>query len=96
VASCGAGGLSGGIVGAVIGAVLAGLVVVAMTAALPGESPILAKSELAPQVLAYNHELLGFVPAQVERMYEAKRKELFRDWAGAETESPAPLPSPAK
>ena len=88
--------LGGALVGAVIGAVLAGLVVVAMTAALPGESPILAKSELAPQVLAYNHELLGFVPAQVERVYEEKRGELFRDWAGATTESPAPSPSPVK
>ncbi|HUN57718.1 MAG TPA: CvpA family protein [Candidatus Binataceae bacterium] len=88
--------LGGAIVGAVIGVVLAGLVVVAMTAALPAESPILVKSELAPQVAAYNHELLGFIPAQVEQMFEEKRAELLRDWAAAETESPAPSPSSAK
>jgi hypothetical protein len=35
----------------------------AMTAALSAESPILAKSELAPQIVSYHHELLGFVPA---------------------------------
>lgn len=85
--------LGGALVGAVIGAVLAGLVVVAMTAALPAESPLLAKSRLAPRVLSYNRELLGFVPAQVEKMYEAKRAELFRDWAAAETETPAPSPA---
>ena len=88
--------LGGAVVGAVIGVVLAGLVVVAMTAALPAESPTLTKSKLAPQVAGYNHELLGFVPPQVERMYEEKRAELFRDWAAASTESPAPSPSPAK
>jgi uncharacterized membrane protein required for colicin V production len=88
--------LGGAIVGALIGSVLAGLVVVAMTAALPGESPLLAKSKLAPRVLSYNRELLGFVPAQVEKMYEVKRAELFRDWAAAETETPAPSPEPAK
>jgi membrane protein required for colicin V production len=88
--------LGGAIVGALIGLVLAGLVVVAMTAALPAESPILVKSELAPQVAAYNHELLGFIPAEVEKMFEQKRAELLRDWAAAETESPAASPSPAK
>ncbi|HEX4210294.1 MAG TPA: CvpA family protein [Candidatus Binataceae bacterium] len=88
--------LGGAIVGTLIGVVLAGLIVVAMTAALPAESPVLVKSELAPQVASYNHELLGFVPAQVEHMYQQKRAELFRDWAAAETESPAPSPSPAK
>jgi membrane protein required for colicin V production len=88
--------LGGAIVGAVIGVVLSGLVVVAMTAALPAESPILARSRLAPQVVTYNHELLGFVPTQVERMYDEKRTELFRDWAAAETENPPPSPSPAK
>lgn len=88
--------LGGAIFGAIIGAVLAGLVVVAMTAALPPESSILTKSKLSPEVLGYDHELLGFVPAQVERMYEEKRAELFRDWAAAETETPAPSPSTAK
>ena len=88
--------LGGAIVGAIIGVVLAGLVVVAMTAALPAESSILVKSELAPQVVGYNHELLGFIPAQVAQMFEQKRAELFRDWAAAETENPAPSPSPAK
>jgi membrane protein required for colicin V production len=88
--------LGGAIVVAVIGVVLAGLVVVAMTAALPAESPILVKSELAPQVAAYNHELLGFIPTQVEQMFEQKRAQLLRAWAAAETESPAPSPSPAK
>jgi membrane protein required for colicin V production len=88
--------LGGGIVGAIIGAVLAGLVVVAMTAALPAESPILAKSKLAPEVLGYDRELLGFVPAPVEEMYDKKRAELFRDWASAATETPAPSPAAAK
>lgn len=88
--------LCGAIAGAIIGAVLAGLVVVAMTAALPMESPILTHSKLAPQVLGYDKQLLGFVPPQVERMYDEKRAELFRDWAGAMTATPAPSPSPAK
>jgi membrane protein required for colicin V production len=88
--------LGGAIVGALIGVVLAGLVVVALTAALPAESPILVNSQLAPQVAGYNRELLGFIPAQVEKMFEEKRAELIRDWAAAETESPAPSPSPAK
>jgi membrane protein required for colicin V production len=85
--------LGGGLIGAVIGAVLAGLIVVAMTAALPMESPVLTQSKLAPHVLGYDRELLGFVPAQVEKMYEEKRAELFRDWAAAETETPAPSPT---
>jgi len=88
--------LCGGIAGAIIGAVLAGLVVVAMTAALPMESPILTHSKLAPEVLGYDKQLLGFMPLQVERMYDEKRAELFRDWAAARTENPAPSPTPAK
>jgi membrane protein required for colicin V production len=88
--------LGGAAVGGIIGAVLAGLVVVAITAALPSESPILTNSRLAPEVLGYDRQLLGFVPAQVEKMYEEKRSELFRDWAAAETETPAPSPSTAR
>jgi membrane protein required for colicin V production len=88
--------LGGAFVGAIIGAVLAGLVVVAITAALPPESPTLAKSKLAPEVLGYDRQLLGFVPAQVEKMYEEKRAELFRDWSAAATETPAASPTSAK
>jgi membrane protein required for colicin V production len=88
--------LCGGIAGAIIGAVLAGLVVVTMTAALPMDSPILTHSKLAPEVLGYDKQLLGFIPLQVERMYDEKRAELFRDWATVTTENPAPSPSPAK
>jgi membrane protein required for colicin V production len=88
--------LCGAVAGAIIGAALAGLMVVAMTAALPMKSPILTYSKLAPQVLGYDKQLLDFVPLQLQRIYDEKRAELFRDWAGAATKDPASSPSPAK
>jgi membrane protein required for colicin V production len=87
--------LAGALLGASIGAILAGLIVVAMTAALPPNPPLLQNSKLAPRVLRYNEALMGYVPEQVKTTYEEKREELYRQWE-VKDEGPDPAPSPAK
>jgi membrane protein required for colicin V production len=88
--------LAGALLGASIGAILAGLIVVAMTAALPPDPPLLQNSKLASHVLRYNEALLAYVPEQVRTTYDEKREQLYRQWQAKEDESPDPSPSPAK
>ncbi len=87
--------IAGAILGATIGAVLAGLIVVAMTAVLPPDPPLLRDSKLAPRVLGYDQALMAYVPAQVKTTYEEKRDELYHQWV-AKDQGPDPSPSPAK
>jgi uncharacterized membrane protein required for colicin V production len=72
--------LCGGAVGAGIAGVIAGLSVVMLTALLPPDARILRESKLVPEVLAYNHTLVGFVPPEIRDAYQARRDELMQHW----------------
>jgi membrane protein required for colicin V production len=83
--------LAGAVCGVVLGAVLAGLNVVLLTAILPANYPLLQNSELAPQILSYDQELVGYVPPGVKQVYEDKREQLARYWK-ARRSNPANAP----
>lgn len=85
---------AGALLGGSLGALIAGLLVLALTAALPDNSPVLAESKLAPKVLRYNQMLLAYVPPQVKEEYERKRGELLHKWA-QEMENPGAPRHPA-
>ncbi len=87
--------LAGAVLGASIGAIIAGFVVLALTAVMPPDPPLLRDSRLAPRVLGYNHVLMAYVPAQVKESFEQKRAELYHQWVIKE-DGPNPSPSPAK
>jgi membrane protein required for colicin V production len=80
--------LAGAAFGAVLGGIFAGLSIVLLTALLPPNYPLLQSSELAPEILAYDHELVGYVPAQVKQIYQDKRSQLARHW-NAQRKNPA-------
>jgi membrane protein required for colicin V production len=84
--------LAGAALGAVLGAIVAGLNVTVLTAFLPANSPILQNSELAPEILAYNQKMLGYIPTQVRQAYEDKRQQLARYWSSRQNQ-PATTPS---
>jgi len=73
--------IAGAVVGLALAAVFAGLDVLLLTALLQTNSSLISNSQLAPRVLAYNDELLGFVPPQVKQLYYEKRDQLYHLWA---------------
>ncbi len=79
--------LAGGVFGAVLGVVLAGLTILAMTAYMAPNPPMITDSQFAPTVLAYNEALLAYneallayVPPEVKKEYETKREQVYRYW----------------
>jgi len=72
--------LAGAALGALLGAVFAGLNIVLLTALLPENYPLLQNSELAPRILSYDQELVGYVPPRLKQVYEDKRDQLARYW----------------
>ncbi|MFZ0890530.1 MAG: CvpA family protein [Candidatus Binataceae bacterium] len=78
--------------GAVVALVAIGMSVVMLTALLPGDSPILRDSKLAPDILAYSRMLPDYVPEQVKDAYQARRDELLRFWLSCR---PTPQATPA-
>jgi membrane protein required for colicin V production len=72
--------LAGAAFGALLGVVIAGLNVALLTTFLRPDHPLLQNSELAPQVLEYDEELVGYVPPQVKQIYENNRDQLARYW----------------
>lgn len=80
--------LAGAAFGAVLGAIFAGLNIVLLTAVLPANYPLLQNSELAPQIMSYDQELVAYVPPAVKEVYEQKRGQLARYWKGSQTQEP--------
>ncbi len=72
--------LAGAAFGVVLGAIFAGLNIVLLTALLPANYPLLQNSKLAPEILAYDQRLLGYLPPQMKQVYEDKRSQLARYW----------------
>jgi membrane protein required for colicin V production len=72
--------LGGALVGAVLGALLAGLVVVLATVTLPADAPAIRQSRLAPHLLDFNHDLAGFIPAEVREAYYYRESQLVTYW----------------
>jgi membrane protein required for colicin V production len=86
--------LGGAVVGAALGALLAGLIVVIATVALPGDTPVIRQSRLAPLVLDYSHNLAGFVPVQIRDEYYHREAQLITYWNQHKTASPEPSSEP--
>ena len=83
--------LAGAGLGAVLGAIFAGLNIILLTAVLPSNYPVLQNSQLAPKILAYDRELVKYIPPQLEQAYENKREQLGRYWdAGHDNPANAP------
>jgi len=80
--------LAGAAFGAMLGAIFAGLNIVVLTAVLPANHPLLQKSELAPQIMSYDQELVAYVPPAVKQVYEQKREQLARYWRASQTQEP--------
>lgn len=72
--------LAGGALGAATMAVVVGLGIMMLTALLPPNATTVRGSRLAPKLLAYNQELVRYLPSEVESMYLKKRAELARFW----------------
>jgi membrane protein required for colicin V production len=72
--------LAGSVFGAVLGVVLAGLTILAMTAFMAPNPPMITNSQFAPTVMAYNEALLAYVPPEVKKEYETKREQVYRYW----------------
>jgi membrane protein required for colicin V production len=87
--------LAGAVLGAVLGAIIGGLNITVLTALLPANSPLLQNSELAPEILAYNQKMLGYIPTQLRLAYEDKREQLARYW-NLRQNQPATTPSSAR
>ena len=83
--------LAGAAFGAALAAIFVGFNVVLLTTILPPNYPLLQNSELAPEVLSYDHRLLGYVPPQVKQLYQDKRDRLVRYW-NARRQNPATAP----
>jgi membrane protein required for colicin V production len=83
--------LAGGVFGAVLGVILAGLTILAMTAYMAPNPPMITNSQFAPTVLAYNEALLAYVPPEVKKEYETKRDQVYRYWV-AKQKAPAHSP----
>lgn len=72
--------LAGSALGAATMGVVIGLGVMMLTALLPANTELLRDSRLAPKLLAYNEELVGYLPAEIKSSYLAKRQELSHFW----------------
>jgi membrane protein required for colicin V production len=72
--------LAGAIAGGAIAVAVTGLLLMLLTAALPGDAALLKQSQLTPRVLAYTGALLDYIPPEIKTIYERKRHELMRYW----------------
>ncbi len=72
--------LAGGALGAATMGVVIGLGVMILTALLASNAALVRDSRLAPKLLAYNHELVRYLPDEIESTYLQKRAELARFW----------------
>ncbi len=81
--------LAGAAVGAVFGLILAGLNIMLLTAVLPANYPLLQRSTFAPKILAYDRELIDYVPPYFKQVYQDKRDQLARYWNSGHADTPA-------
>lgn len=94
--------LAGAALGGALAAVVMGLLVMMMTAVLPGDSEVLRGSQLAPKLMVYNQALVNYIPDNVKVAYFEKRALLVRYWMESEARlaeqaaSPHASPSRAK
>lgn len=87
--------LGGAVVGAALGALLAGFIVLAVTVTLPVDAPLISRSQLAPRVLALNHDLAGFVPVQIRDAYYYRESQLVTYWNQHKAAPPESSSGPA-
>ncbi len=94
--------LAGAALGAAIAGVVMGLLVMMMTAAMPGDAEVLRNSQLAPRLMVYNQVLVNYIPENVKVAYFEKRALLVHYWMESEARlaqqaaSPHSSPSAAK
>ena len=72
--------LIGAAAGGALTLLMAGFALMLATAVLPAQAPLLRNSVLAPRVLAYAQGLIGFIPPEIEGLYQRKREQLERYW----------------
>lgn len=94
--------VAGAALGAGISAAVMGLLVMMMTAVMPGDAGVLRDSQLAPRLMVYNQALVNYIPENVKVAYFEKRALLVRYWMESEARlaqqaaSPHSSPSAAK
>lgn len=90
--------LIGGISGAALAAIALGFAIMAMMVLLPARAEILRDSQLTPDLLAWDNELLACIPPELKAQYEARRADFMRLWqeqARMRRDEPSPEPSPS-
>jgi uncharacterized protein YvpB len=71
------------------------LTIMLLTATLPANTALLQQSTFAPQVLAYDRELMAYVPPYLKQAYQNKRDQLVRSWnsrRGGDSTAAQPTP----
>jgi membrane protein required for colicin V production len=82
--------LLGGAAGGAIAIAVAGFALMLLTAILPADAALLSQSRLAPRVLTYTDTMLAYIPPEVKKLYESKRRELTRYWLQHELQGGSP------
>jgi uncharacterized membrane protein required for colicin V production len=85
--------LLGSALGAALAGVLAGLAVMTLAALMPAGATMLEHSRLAPDLLAYNRQLVRYVPDDIRRAYESKQSQLIRYWVESKGKTGARQPA---
>ncbi|MBF6569431.1 MAG: CvpA family protein [Candidatus Binataceae bacterium] len=72
--------LIGAATGAAVAGIILGITIVAMMLILPARAEILKNSVLAPDLLAYNQQLLTLVPPELKTKYQARSTQFLALW----------------
>jgi membrane protein required for colicin V production len=74
--------LCGALFGIIKGVLIVSVLVMALTAFLPGNTPLMRHSRLAPPVLLVSERLVKIVPKDMKERFGEKLKELRKGWKG--------------